>query len=210
MAEKKPKLLRRQVRSTAAYTLVDLSDLHPDLRKDIIEDAHEGGGTYGIRVVEESVNGPARAPIYGYYNDGPDAERWANAKKEVGIEGAEIPDDEVYNASGASGIEVTDPAREAALRQQAEERAAAEAAAARSAEDAEVSAITGDTDGEDNGNADRSVRVPLQSHHANIVDETLAADATNEAGDAQNRTLKESKTGDEATGAKKRKSKTPR
>ncbi len=190
--EKEVKLLRRQNRSRAAYTLVDLSDLHPDLQKDIIADANEGAGAYGIRVVEESVNGPARAPIYGYYNDGPDAERWAAAKKELDIEGAEVADGDVYTSAG---IEINDAAREAALREQAAARALAEAEAIRTAEDRDVSAITGDTDDQP-----APTRIPPQTHHGNIIDEGLAEDATNEAADAENRTTEESRTGSDATG----------
>jgi hypothetical protein len=173
---KKPRTLRGQSQSRAAYKLVDLSDLHPETRKDIIQDAGEGGGVYGIRVVEESINGGARAPIYGYYIDGPDAERWADAKKQLGLDADEVDDSTVYGQS----IEVDDPEREALLREQAEEQANAEAAAHDAAEEAEISAITGD--GEDEVPA----RVPPLSHSANRVDETLAADATNEAGDAEN------------------------
>lgn len=149
--------------SAAAYTLVDMSDLDEDVRKEIVEDAAAGGGNYGIRVVEESINGGARAPIYGYYKDGPDADRWEEAKKQFGLSAAEGDDAE---ARAAASGEVTDPRREAALRQAAEERARADADALRSREDAEVERISG------------------QTHSSNIVDDTLAKDAENEVSDA--------------------------
>ncbi len=161
--------------SSAAYTLVDLSDLDDETRKDIIEDASAGGGNYGVRVVEEVVNGGASAPLYGYYKDGPDAERWAKAKKELGISATEVDDGEV--SSGAGGPS-TDPRREAALREAAAQRVEAEADRIRAGEDAEVAAITGE---------ETSVRAGANSatdnHTTNIVDSTLDSDAENEVND---------------------------
>lgn len=169
---KTPKTLRQEHRSKAAYTLVDLSDLDDELRKDIILDASEGGGIYGVRVVEEAVNGGARAPIYGVYNDGPDADRWAKAKDKLGISGEQVDDSEVYTGAG---VEVFDPRKEAALRQAAAEKALGDAEALRSAERDEVAAITGDTDEDATAR-----RVPNLDHTANIVDPG-AIDAENEA-----------------------------
>jgi hypothetical protein len=166
------KTLRSLAASAAAYSLVDLSDLDPELRDDIILDASEGGGLYGIRVVEESVNGAARAPIYGVYKDGPDAERWEKAKKTLGISGETVDDSEVYAGAGV----VVDPRREAALREAAAQRAAATADAIRAGEDVELEAIA--------GAAPAGSRAALD-HTANIVDTTLAADATNEAHDPE-------------------------
>jgi hypothetical protein len=57
-----------------------------ELRKDIILDASEGGGIYGIRVVEESVNGPIRAPIYGYYNGTEFEDRWNSPRTSLAWE----------------------------------------------------------------------------------------------------------------------------
>src|SRR6478736_4440190 len=51
--------------SKAAYTLVDLSELDPEVRREILEDAEGGGGVYGIRVVDEH--------------------KWEAAKEEFGI-----------------------------------------------------------------------------------------------------------------------------
>ena len=167
-----PKTLRQEHRSKTAYTLVDLSDLDKELREDIILDASEGGGIYGVRVVEEAVNGGARAPIYGVYSDGPDAERWAEAKDKLGLSGEQVDDSEAY---ASAGIEVTDPRREAALRQAASEKALGEAEALRSAERTEVAAITGDDDEDATAR-----RVPTLDHPANIVDPG-AIDAENEA-----------------------------
>lgn len=176
------RLLSQRKSSAAAYSLLDLSDLDDDLRKDIIEDAHAGGGVYGIRVVEESVNGPARAPIYGVYKDGPDADRWSDAKKELGIDGTEIDDSEVYKGAGATGLEA-DPRREALLREQAAQTAEAEADRIRSGERAAVEEIAGE------GSTD--LRAPASvarlDHSANIVDETLDPNATNEAANAENK-----------------------
>lgn len=170
--------LRNQHRSKAAYRLVDLSDLDDDLRKDIILDANEGGGIYGIRVVEESVNGGARAPIYGVYNEGPDADRWGKAKEKLGISGEEVDDSEVY--SGA-GVEVTDARKEAALREAAAQKAEQDANALRSAEAADVRSITGDDD--EDATARRDTHVPELDHPSNIVDPG-AVGAENEASKA--------------------------
>lgn len=164
----------KKAQSQRAYTYVDISELDDDLRKDIIEDANAGGGLYGIRVVEESIFGGARAPIYGVYNDGPDAERWAAAKKELDLSSSTIGDDQIAPV----GIEVTDPRREAAIREAAAQRVEAEAARIRASEDAEIEAIT-------HGSPDQTA-APALNHTANIVDDTLAADAENEAGSAEN------------------------
>jgi hypothetical protein len=171
--------LRERNKSKMAYTLVDLSDLEDDLRKDIIQDAREGGGTYGIRVVEESVNGGARAPIYGVYNDGPDADRWTDAKKTLGIDSEEADDATVY---AGAGVEVTDPRKVAALRGAAAENAARDAESLRTAENADVAAITGDEDGEGERQSSRPTDL---DHPANIVDPGVI-DAENEASLAEN------------------------
>lgn len=165
----------KKAQSQRAYTYVDISDLDDDLRKDIIEDANAGGGLYGIRVVEESIFGGARAPIYGVYNDGPDADRWADAKKQLDLSSSTIDDGDVAPVS----IEVTDPRREAAIREAAAQRVEAEAARIRAGEDAEIEAIT-------HGSADAATAAPALDHTANIVDTTLDANATNEAGSAEN------------------------
>lgn len=177
------RLLSQRKSSAAAYSLLDLSELDEDLRKDIIEDAHAGGGVYGIRVVEESVNGPARAPIYGVYKEGPDADRWSDAKKELGISGSEIDDSEVY--AGVGSRLVPDERREALLREQAAQRAEAEADAIRSGERAAVEEIAGE------GSADLRIPAPAPSiarmdHPINQVDPTLDPNATNEAANAEN------------------------
>lgn len=171
--------------SAAAYTLVDLNDLDDDLRKDIIEDASAGGGRYGIRVVEEAVNGAARAPIFGVYNEGPDADRWAKAKEDLGLEGTEVDDAEAY---AGSGLEVTDPHREAALREAAAQTVEEEADRIRSGEQNAVRDITGDTDEEAaRRNRDRTTgRTTGGDHPQNIVDPGLAPDAENEVAGAEN------------------------
>lgn len=127
MTEKKvyPKTLKPT--SKAAYKLVDLEGLDRETRNSIIEDAQLGGGTYGIRVVEESVNGPARAPIYGYYMGTADEERWEEAKAELGID--------------PLTVEASD---EEKLREAANNRATEEAEKASAAEDAEVALIVKD------------------------------------------------------------------
>jgi hypothetical protein len=106
---------------TAAYTLVDLSDVEPDVRKKLIEDANAGGGTYGIQVVEEVINGGARAPIYGYYRDGPFHERWDKAKKDLGLSASDVADGDVLPAQPDV---VGDARRESVLREQAATAAA--------------------------------------------------------------------------------------
>jgi hypothetical protein len=158
---------RREKRSSApAYTLIDISGLPKDVQRDIIDDANAGGGEYGVRVVEEMVNGGARAPIYGVYK-GEEAERWAAAKKDLGISAEEIDDKEVQ---GAASFDDSDPRRQAALREAAAQRAAAEADRIRASENREVEAITG-SDGATDG------------HATNIVDTTLDSEATNEVSD---------------------------
>lgn len=156
--------LRERNKSKQAYTLVDINSIEDDeLRKDIILDASEGGGIYGIRVVEESVNGPIRAPLYGYYNGTEHEDRWNDAKEKLGLSGEEVDDAEVR----AAGPDAIDPRREAALREQAEEAATTAANRQRASEDADVAQITG------------------TSTKSNITDETLAPDATNRADDPE-------------------------
>lgn len=170
--------------SSAAYTLVDLSGLHKETRDDIVRDALEGGGLYGIRIVEESVNGAARAPIFGFYRNGADEERWLNAKKELGLDSTEIDD----GAVAPTDIEITDARQEAALREAAAQRANAEADKIRAGEAEAIAAITGD-DGDEgrepstpNLSANRTGAV--DGHATNVVDTTLAKDATNKASEA--------------------------
>ena len=170
---------------SAAYTLVDLSDLHKETRDDIIADAREGGGVYGVRVVEESVNGGARAPIYGVYNNGPDAERWADAKKKLGLGSTEVDDSAVY--AGAS-VEVTDPRKEAALREAAAQKAEQDAEAIRSAENRGVRQITGEDEDDDEADT-RPLTAARLDHPANIVDPD-AIDAENEVSNAESKTPK--------------------
>lgn len=127
MTDKKvyPKTLKPS--SSAAYKLVDLNGLDPETRQAITEDAQLGGGTYGIRIVEESINGPARAPVYGYYKDTADEERWEAAKSELGID--------------PLTVEAGD---EEALRVAAAQRSADEAEKANAAEEDEIALIVKD------------------------------------------------------------------
>lgn len=138
MTSKKRTLDR--VTSKAAYALVDLSELHEETRKDIIADALEGGGTYGIRVVEEAINGAARAPLFGVYLDGPDAEKWANAKKELGLGVVELKEGE----RPGDIVETLDPRRETALREAAAQAANAQADKIRAGEAEAIAAIVGE------------------------------------------------------------------
>ena len=161
--------------SAAAYVLVDLSDLDDDVRKDIVEDASAGGGTYGIRVVEEVINGAASAPLFGYYKGGADEERWTDAKKELGLSASEADDSTVY--AGAGGLAL-DPRREAALREAAAQRVESEAARIRAGEDADVAAVTGE-DGPAPVRAGASGAT--DNHPTNIVDTTLAPEAIDTA-----------------------------
>jgi hypothetical protein len=130
---------REDSKSAAAYTLVDLSDLEPDIRKDIIEDAYAGGAQFGVRVVEEAVNGGARSPLFGYYNaPNPDAQRWEEAKEEL-------------------GISVDENVDEVELRHSASLTAAEDAERARKSEEAAVAAITGEEDDDDDDKDDTKV-----------------------------------------------------
>lgn len=171
--------------AAAAYTLVDLSSLDAETRKDIIQDAHAGGGNYGIRVVEESINGGASAPIYGFYKEGPDAERWADAKKELGISSSDVDDAEAYASAGVGVLEA-DPRREAALREAAAQRSEAEAERIRAGEVDAVRAITGDED-DDESVVSRGPQPTgaTDNHPINTVDTTLDPNATNEAANAE-------------------------
>lgn len=153
-------------KSKAAYTLVDLSDLPADVRKEVMEDALAGGGEYGVRVVEEVHNGAARAQIFGYYHT--DQDKWEDAKKELGITGSEVDDGEVTGEAG------TDLRSEAMLRQGAEQRAAAEADAIRTAEDDAVKAVL---EGESNAPANTQARA---EPNANIVDATVSTPSKHE------------------------------
>lgn len=126
-----------RVPSKAAYYLVDLSELPLDIKREIILGAEAGGGDYGVRVVEEIHNGPARQNLYGVYY-GPDDELWQKAKADFGIASEQVADEAV------SGEAPVDPAKEAALRQAAEEAATAEADRIRTAEATEIAAVTGD------------------------------------------------------------------
>lgn len=193
---------RAALLSAAAYTLVDLTSLDRETQREIVEDANLGGGRFGIRVVEESVNGGARAPIYGYYKGGEDEERWNEAKEELGLTASDVDDDE---ARAASGVEVlSDPRREAALREAAAQRAAGEADRIRAGEASAVASITGD-------DADEHTDINLISsatdhHRSNIVDDTLAEGATNVDG-GNNEDADQT---DESTSKSKPKTKTPK
>jgi hypothetical protein len=162
--------LRKQNQSRQAYTLVDINSIDDDeLRKDIILDASEGGGIYGLRVVEEAVNGPIRAPIYGYYNGTEFEDRWNSAKDKLGLSGEEVDDAEVRG-----GPDVTDPRREAALREQAEESADVAAQRQRAAEDADVAQVTG---GETKSNITDPTLDPAATNRADDPDAAAAAEA---------------------------------
>lgn len=172
---------------TAAYTLVDLSELDEKTKNRLLEDANAGGGQYGVRVVEEVVNGGARAPIYGYYRDGPDADRWAKAKKDLGISADDVDDSEVVPAQP----DINDPRREAALREAAAISAMNEAERLRNNAARSVAEVTGeDEEGADRVASDTTGTAADNTHTANIVDDTLARDATNEAATAEPNTAK--------------------
>jgi hypothetical protein len=109
--------------SKAAYFLVDTNTIPAEHRAEIMDDVAMGGGEFGLRVVEEVHNGPARSQILGVYF-GPDEEKWTAAKAEFGI--ADVETDEVALVEGAQ--EQTDNA----------------AAAAQAAEEARVAAIVGE------------------------------------------------------------------
>lgn len=68
--------------SKAAYFLIDIHRLPPEARREVIEDAAAGGGTYGVQVVEIAHNGPATQAIYGVYYDTAGTNRWRAGKTE--------------------------------------------------------------------------------------------------------------------------------
>jgi hypothetical protein len=121
--------MRRVNKSKAAYTLVDLSEVPAEYLQDILEDAATGGGEYGVRVVEESINGGASHPIYGVYDH--DVAKWEQAKEEMGAGTLTLTEEEAEK-------------REEALRSQAEAAAAVAAAKLDETEAAEVAEVTGD------------------------------------------------------------------
>jgi hypothetical protein len=115
----------------AAYEVVDLAVFEPAQRAEIVNDALEGGGKFGIIVVEEFVNGPARQPVYGFYYDTPltPPERQAEAKWR--------------EALARFGVAAPDPASSAeAVRAAAEAQADQMAAELNAREDEAVKAIT--------------------------------------------------------------------
>jgi hypothetical protein len=122
--------MRRNERGKAAYFLVDLAALSDEDRQLVFDDALMGGGDYGVRVVEEVINGPATQPIYGVYY-GPDEEKWAQAQADFAAAPAGEP---VENE--------TDEEREERLRAAAERQASVDADAQRAAEEAELQRIT--------------------------------------------------------------------
>lgn len=161
----------------AAYTLVDLSDLDPKVQKQLLEDANAGGGQYGLRVVEEVINGGARAPIYGYYHSGPDAELWDTAKKDLGITASDVDDGEVLPQQP----DATDPQRAALLREQARLSANNEAERLRASAARNVADVTGEDVADVLGGDGAGVN---PTHMSNIMDDTLSPDATNRAEEA--------------------------
>lgn len=155
-------------KSKAAYTLVDLSELPAETRQEVLEDALAGGGDFGIRVVEEVVNGAARAQLFGYYHA--DQEKWDAAKSELGIASDEVDDTEVSGTSDAT----TDPRAEAALRLAAQQKVSADADAIRTAEDEAVRAVL-----EGDGGAAVPANTQARAEpNANIVDATANVTAT--------------------------------
>lgn len=104
--------------SKAAYVVVDLTGLEPEVRQEIMEDAFAGGGEYGIRVVEETVNGSVRVPIFGVYDY--EAQKWEEAKAEFNITAADASDeDEARIRAGAQAQ--TDAAAEAERKREEDE-----------------------------------------------------------------------------------------
>lgn len=116
-------------KSRAAYTLVDLSEVPSQYLQAILEDAALGGGEYGVRVVEESVNGGASHPIYGVYEH--DVEKWEEAKLEMEVGTFTMTEEEIAE-------------REEKLRGQAAAVAQAQANALDAADAVQVAAVTGD------------------------------------------------------------------
>lgn len=112
----------------AAYRFVDLKALEPLVRAEVTEDAQAGGGNYGLKVVEEAVDGPSRVPIYGVYF-GDDEEKWREAQRRLQVRDGSLVD--------------IDEEAEDALRAEASAGADAEAAAIRRKEEAAVTAVTG-------------------------------------------------------------------
>lgn len=111
--------MARADKGKAAYFIVDTSSLPDEHRAEILEDAFDGGSQFGLKIVEEYINGPARQPVYGVYY-GEDEKKWEEAKADFGF-AAEEADDSV--------------------RQAAEAKAVADGENARAAEDAAVEAV---------------------------------------------------------------------
>lgn len=106
----------------AAYSVVDITKFPADVQEALVADAANGATLYGLRVVEEYINGPARSAVYGVYNGGEDEGKWKAALAEIG--------------------ESADDADEEAIRLAAEEKAAADAAEATERQERSVRAVT--------------------------------------------------------------------
>lgn len=128
----------KAARSMAAYVIVNIAAFSEAAQAELIDDAAAGGKTYGLRVVEEYINGPARQPVYGVYKD--DEELWNETKAQLGIEeealDAEEPDED-------------------ALREAAQQQADADAARVDAAHKASVDKVV---NGEGDTNTNRAKR----------------------------------------------------
>lgn len=123
--------------SQAAYFLIDIMALEPRFRQEVMEDAETGGDEFGVKIVEEVHNGPARTAIYGVY------------KQVKNKAGEVIADDEGKWEKAKAAFNVPDGAddedEEEKLRAAAATQTDAAAAAALAAEEANVKAVTGET-----------------------------------------------------------------
>lgn len=120
--------------SEAAYFVVNLNELEPSFRQQVLEDAEVGGMEFGVRVVEEIHNGPARSAIYGVYKTVQDGDgkvlsddegKWNAAKAEYNVPDS-VDDDKAAETAATTAADA----------------AAAEADRVREAEEAEQRRIT--------------------------------------------------------------------
>lgn len=116
----------RAARSSAAYSIINLAAFAESVHEELVEDAAAGGKIYGVRVVEEYINGPVRQVVYGVYHV--DQELWEEAKAQLGIE--------------EEALEAEEPDEEA-LRKEAEAKAADDADRLEKARTAQIEKVVG-------------------------------------------------------------------
>lgn len=110
--------------SGQAYYLIDLNELTPAQRAEVVEDAALGGGDFGVRVVEIIHNGPAQTSLYGVYY-GADDDLWHATLEEFAADGGGELSEEQEDAIRTRASALADA--DAAAQEKAEQAALAKA-----------------------------------------------------------------------------------